>query len=311
MPLRYVRVLVVVLGLSAGIALGAQSPSRADKPKERHSKLSESKPRTCRNPIDGAEMVWVPAGKFHFGGPGGRLNITREKGAPLPAGEANLRGFWIHKYEVTNEMYRKFMQATGYRFQPVWWRISWLAPDEPAWGEGVQVPEEVGPPDSEVWKLIRKYPVFVRWQDAKAYCRWAKVRLPTELEWEKAARGTDARRFPWGDAPLASILRKPWIYAVGTHSDDVSPYGAVEMFSNAQEWTATRLRERWVVVRGSIPPGGWDPERGKPDVFWHGRSIAERDVIDLEAGSMDSLRDRAERFGVGTDLIGFRCVQTE
>jgi hypothetical protein len=114
---------------------------------------------------DGAEMVLVSAGEFTMG--------SNDYDDEKPVHQVSLDAFYIDKYEVTNALYRKFMQATGRQAPAYWNDKNFNAPNQPVVG--------------------------VSWDDAQAYCAWAGKRLPTEAEWEKAARGTDARIYPWGN----------------------------------------------------------------------------------------------------------------
>jgi formylglycine-generating enzyme required for sulfatase activity len=129
-------------------------------------------------------MALVPAGEFWQGRVYRTLieeldMIARARIDDLPAHVVYLDGFYIDKYEITNADYMKFVQATSH-VKPFFWI------------------------DGQVPAGKEKWPVYdVSWDDATAYCRWAGKRLPTESEWEKAARGgTDKLRFPWGDALL-------------------------------------------------------------------------------------------------------------
>ena len=161
---------------------------------------------------DGAPMVLVPAGKFIMGSNKGEDN---EK----PAHEIELTAFYIDKYEVTRKLYGTFMREMQVT-EPWYWQER---KDE----------------------SMQQTPVFgVKWEHAVAYCKWASKRLPTEAEWEKAARGTDGRRYPWGnEAPTelhatyaAGLFSDPT--AVGITKAGASPYGAYDMAGNVREWVA-------------------------------------------------------------------------
>ena len=172
---------------------------------------------------DGKEMVHVPAGEFLYG--------DEKKKRELPE-------FWIDKTPVTNAEYARFVSATGH-----------------------------GPPQH--WKSktpskeIAAHPVvYVSWRDAVAYAEWAGKRLPTEEEWEKAARGTDGREYPWGDQEPAPQLcnfdrNEGSTTPVGKYSPQGdSPYGCVDMAGNVWEWTSSDYDASNKVLRG----GSWIDE---------------------------------------------------
>lgn len=173
------------------------------------------------NVKDGSLLIRIPAGPFILG----------SDRWPEEGGEAfsvNLRHeYYIAVHEVTNAQYKRFMEATGHR-----------APDafdsdggpEPTWRNGTF---PAGQADSPV--------CGVNWQDAAAYCAWAGLRLPTELEWEKAARSGDARAFPWGDEwdPLRCRNATGERTAAGPiyeHPAGRSPRGIYAMAGNVAEW---------------------------------------------------------------------------
>jgi len=164
------------------------------------------------------QMVLIPAGEFTMGSD----NRLPDEG---PQHVVNLKAFYIDIYEVTNLQYKKFNDATKRR--------------SPTHFRNRTFPQ--GKADHPV--------IYVSWEDADAYCRWAGKRLPTDEEWEKAARGTDGRIFPWGDEfnvlNANTPLRWQQIGAfgdttpVGAFAGGVSPYGVYDMSGNVWEWTAS------------------------------------------------------------------------
>ncbi len=151
-------------------------------------------------------MVYVPPGPVPLGGP----SPTAMPGPTV----VDVDGFWIDRFEVTNAEYMAFVRATGHRPPMFADDPDFNRPDQPVTG--------------------------VSWDDAEAYCRWQGKRLPTEREWEKAARGTDGRLYPWGDrfAPEFAYLEGELPAPVGSHPADVSPYGVYDMAGNVSEWVA-------------------------------------------------------------------------
>ncbi|MDY7076406.1 MAG: bifunctional serine/threonine-protein kinase/formylglycine-generating enzyme family protein, partial [Chloroflexota bacterium] len=173
---------------------------------------------------DGKEMVRVPAGKFLYG--------DGKKGMELPE-------FWIDKTPVTNAEFARFVEATGQE-PPEHWK-------------------DKAPP-----KEITDHPVTrVSWHDAVAYAEWAGKRLPTEEEWEKAARGADGRKYPWGDqSPTPELCNFDGNVGdttpVGKYSPQGdSPYGCVDMAGNVWDWMVSDYDKGRKVLRG----GGWDVEQ--------------------------------------------------
>lgn len=168
--------------------------------------------------IIGFEWVTIPAGLFFMGSdPDRDIHVFEDE---LPQFKLYLPMFQIAHTPVTNAQYKLFVDATGHR-TPTHWSNGAL----PAAKE--------------------KHPVVnVSWRDAVAFCEWAGVRLPTEAEWEKAARGDDGRIYPWGDTPPTRDrcnfdMQVGAPTAVGSYPEGASPYGALDMVGNVWEWTAS------------------------------------------------------------------------
>ena len=157
---------------------------------------------------DGMTLVYVPEGKFKMGG-----EYDDEK----PIHTVYLDAFWIDQTEVTNAMYEMCVEAGACKY-----------------------------PSNEAYYVSERYSdhpvIYVNWNRANAYCEWAGRRLPTEAEWEKAARGMDGRTYPWGeniDSNLANYNKNIGdTTEVGSYLDGASPYGALDMAGNVWEWVA-------------------------------------------------------------------------
>jgi sulfatase modifying factor 1 len=221
------------------------------------------------SPTDGAEMVYVPAGEFLMGSPEGEGDDSQR-----PQRRIYLDAYWIDRYPVTVVQYRRFCQATGREMPP-----------PPGWG----------------WQ--DNHPIVdVQWDDAAAYAAWAGKRLPTEAEWEKAARGTDGREFPWGNTwdPAKCASNGRSTEPVGSHPAGASPYGALDMAGNVWQWCADRYdRHRYASMPARNPRadsgedhvlrgGSWDNRAGGP---WHYRAACRPSA------------------GAGDYRVGFRCAR--
>jgi formylglycine-generating enzyme required for sulfatase activity len=167
--------------------------------------------------------VYVPAGPFLIGSPPDQGFPERE----TPPREIHLPAFCIGRYPVTNEQYAVFLENQLHQEEPQtneWWNRK--------------------PPSRKLDHPV----VGVSWYDARAYCAWLtkrtgrSYRLPTEAEWEKAARGTDGRIYPWGNEWQDGLCNagSDATTAVHAHSAGTSPYGCEDLVGNAEEWTQTR-----------------------------------------------------------------------
>lgn len=226
-------------------------------------------------------MVYVPAGEFTQGtDDADRSDFNQRDNVPLNANDARPKhktvtgAFFIDVTEVTCAQYQKFCQATG-------------VPVPPYWTDG-------NFPEGEA-----EFPVHhVNWYEARVYAKWVGKRLPSEAEWEKAARGTDGRSYPWGNewdgGKANSSSDAP--REVGKYPNGASPYGALDMVGNVAEWTdswfdaypkaptsqpdfGTKLK----VVRG----GAWSSGQSLGQTWYRGVARPQTRI----------------------QWIGFRCVQ--
>ena len=221
------------------------------------------------------DFVYVLAGPFKMGD-----NFGDGESRERPVHAVTLDAYYIGKFEVTNADWRKFRDDPAYEDAKLWPTGRVVPKDQsPYW---TQAPNHGGgtpgiDPGSD------NYPVLgVNWDAATAYCNWLsrktgkKYRLPTEAEWEKAARGTDQRRFPWGnqiDPTYASFTRSAGFetaqvvgYYDGNKHGDIqthngaSPYGAMDMAGNVMEWCQDWYSRGYYSVSPKKNPQG--PEKG-------------------------------------------------
>ena len=227
------------------------------------------------------EMVRIPAGFFVRGTMAGGYDEKPERRIYLDA-------FSIDRYEVTNHQYQEFVAATGHR--------------------------KSGPPARYAKNMARmrgvnQPVVYVSWDDAEAYCRWKGKRLPTEAEWEKAMRGVDGRRWPWGNEPNA--LASNWSHPsdgfevtapVGSFRKDVSPFGVADGSGNVMEWVADWYREDAYSEPFDRNPKG--PDHGVFKVMRGGAYTSTGSDVRITSRSrmVPDFRD---------ETIGFRCAVSE
>lgn len=262
---------------------------------------------------DGAPMVPVPAGEFLMG------SVDSDRHADScekPQHRVRLKAFYIDKYEVPNALYRAFLEDVrdnGHRR---------CIPGEPA--DKRHEPGALSIWGTE-WNGPRQPVIEVDWWDAASYCLWAGRRLPTEAEWEKAARGTDGRTYPWGNQPLgtfpqgnfgdkAYVLRNPeWTWIVPNYDDrfyftapigsfprGASPFGAQDMAGNVWEWVSDWFSDgTYRVSQGNDPTG---PPTGRQRVL-RGGSWNDTDFNLRSASRLRFLP------GFRVNNVGFRCAQ--
>ena len=231
---------------------------------------------------DPVEMVVIPAGPFVRGSAPGEGRLDEQ-----PRRKIFLDAFAIDKYEVTNDRYIEYLKETLHK------------PPMNVYGEKSLMEEEG----------IANLPVVqVTWHDAVDYCFWAGKRLPTEAEWEKAARGNEARRYPWGDSPpdaKKANFEKDWmdkqtLLEVTALPDGQSPYGLYHMAGNVREWVQDWYDQESYSAGPDKNPKG--PDTGILKVV-RGGSWRSFDA-DLRATSRGK-----GGFALKTHGIGFRCAR--
>ena len=235
----------------------------------------------------GVEMILIPEGIFVMGSDDAIFDHEK------PAHQVNLDAYYIDKYEVTNSLY-KICVDEGICDQPV--------------NPGVYTDPQ-----------FAQYPVtFVKWQMAVDLCEWRGARLPTEAEWEKAARGTDERAYPWGNEfgdGKANFCDGKCVLAeadkdsddgyeeaapVGSYPEGVSPYGVYDMAGNVWEWVADWADIEYYASSPETNPLG--PENGKERVMrggsWHDDQSSLRSVARAAFHPSLNLRE-----------LGIRCAR--
>jgi formylglycine-generating enzyme required for sulfatase activity/tetratricopeptide (TPR) repeat protein len=248
------------------------------------------------SPIDGMVLFYVPAGEFWMGTENGNPN---EK----PKHKIFLDAYWIDRTEVTNRQFATFVEATNYRTDAekagkarVWNSGRWQNTAGAYWKQPLGVLSSITGRDD--------YPVVdLSWNDATAYCAWAGQMLPTEAQWEKAARGPLGRIYPWGDILSTSIANYDSIIGdispVGSYPTGASLYGPLDMAGNVWEWVQDWYSEDFYSRSpGSNPTG---PATGQTHVLRGGSMLTEGFGVRSTYRSQNSPND-------SQNDLGFRCV---
>ena len=273
---------------------------------------------TAVRPADDAVMVSVPAGEFLMGSVEGEASSDAE----LPQHPVDLDAYWIDRTEVTNRQFEAFVKATGHVTEAekegkskvfASSGASGIFGDKMVAGADWRHPEG---PDSDIAGRMENPVVHVTWSDAAAFCEWAGARLPSEAEWEKTCRGTDARAYPWGGSTRSCEYTVMWdpnsgrgcgagdtALPVGSRPAGASPYGALDMSGNVWEWVNDWYDDDYYARSPAKNPPG--PEKGTQKLgrggSWAVTGVGHR--CDLRAGT-DTPTGRDNQ-------TGFRCAVSE
>ncbi len=248
-----------------------------------------------KSPADGAPLIRVPAGEFTMG--------SEKYSAERPVQRIYLDGYYIDKYLVTNDRFSRFVEATGYttdaekegagmvRIGRRWKKVdgaNWRMPDGLTGIEG-----RGNTPVSQV-----------SYNDASQYCQWAGRKLPTEAQWEKAARGPEGNQYPWGDqepndtmANFDNLVGSPT--PVDRYEKGQSYYGAFDMAGNVYQWTRD-----WYGTGKRADKNPTGPETGEEKVIKGGSFI--EGIESLRSANRDRYAPNYSSF-----LFGFRCAAQE
>lgn len=215
------------------------------------------------SPYDGMIMFYIPEGKFEMGSENGNPDES-------PVHSVYLDAFWIDQTEVTNEKYKMCEDAGACK--------------HPEQGAHLEIRDSSATRERYYGNpKYADYPaIYVNFSQAENYCKWVGRRLPTEAEWEKAARGTDGRIYPWGnEPPNASLLNFDGnvgdTTSAGSYPDGASPYGALDMAGNVWEWVADWYDDEYYSSSPLENPTG--PETGEYFTMRGGSwKLSERDV---------------------------------
>lgn len=248
--------------------------------------------------VDDMPQAYIPAGTFHMGG-----YDVRAAPDEFPAHDVTINAFWMDQLEVTNAMYQLCVSAGACTY-----------PQNPASQRRTDYYNNIE---------FKDYPVvYVTWAQAKFYCEWADRRLPTEAEWERAARGDDMRTFPWGeDKPDERFANFNFIVKdtsrVGSYPLGASPFGVLDMAGNVAEWTNDFYKSNFYSTLESLNPMGPVTSSSLFRVV-RGGSLGDAEInirvpkrSSVLGSDLRALDDTKEYLGDFSPRIGFRCAADE
>lgn len=251
----------------------------------------EEKPKTIQG-RDGAEMVLIPAGEFQMG-------YDRGEDSEKPPHTIYVDAFYMDKYEVTNELFQKFVEQTGYQTvleqkgEAYIWEGGWK------WVKGANWRHPEGPESNLEGRL--KHPVVhITWQDAVAYAQHFGKRLPTEAEWERAARGPKGFLFAYGNKYDATKANVDTQGTKPVGSFPPNDFGVFDLTGNVWEWCQDWFAPDFYQTSPARNPTG--PAEGKCHVCRGGSWISSPE------DSRVTFRNHYEPTFGNYSIIGFRCV---
>lgn len=246
---------------------------------------------------DDMEVIAIPGGKFQMGR-SPKDSIASPDEDPMHTIEVS--AFLIDKTEVTVRMYTLCVKAGACK--------------EPISPNAADIKNYFYDP------AYQNYPVVnIRWDDAKAYCEWAGRRLPTEAEWERAARGDDIRIFPWGaDDPNTNFLNFNYLrrapVQVGSYPKGASPYGVLDMAGNVWEWVFDYYLDDYYKQSPVVnPQGPASTFRGEARVFRGGAWDSAEQQVRVSKRGFGKAFDKKNPDGAVTysSNLGFRCAMSQ
>lgn len=245
---------------------------------------------------DGMIQVYIPEGNFQMGGLDPNASADE-----LPVHKVSMRGFWMDKVEVTNAMYALCAQSGA-----------------------CNIPKSFQSDTRESYfnnPEFADYPVvYVGWADAQAYCEWAGRRLPTEAEWERAARGNDFRTHPWGDERADSSRANINFYIgdttrVGSFPAGASYFGILDMSGNVAEWVQDYYDATYYSAAVSSNPTGPISRSSYFNRVVRGGSFQDTEAFvrvskrsSVKGPDFNADLDSSEYVGTVSPKIGFRCA---
>lgn len=286
---------VLVGGLAWWMLFASPSPPKPAPTVKGVTAQMPPPPPVEAEPAATAKVTTLPEGMLLING--GEFKMGRDDGTDLdqPSHPMTVKPFYLDATEVTNAAYKKFIDETKHAVPPLW--------KSGTFPEGQE-----------------NYPVTdVTWDDATAYAKWAGKRLPTEEEWEFAARGTDGRLYPWGETykpgaanlndDTAAVPNEVKSQPVGSYSEGKSPFGVFDLTGNAFEWTASALK---AYPGGKLPPQSETYQNLKVVRGGSWRSEPKQASATYRFGWPATRKDWPEGSppnNIDYTAIGFRCAQ--